>query len=174
MKLLQCILPILTSGSLFFLLIGCVGFGSKDCNAVGHNYATLEWTDFIGPNTLATYSYLLEKSEEDAVRSYLVSAKHYPVNKNRSLLITPPCPDAKDVLYYWRFTLEIDGDTWKVCKTRNKWHSHFAISDKVSEVKLHELLEQMLRKQPERIRNPPGSEKGLMWARPLCYDEFQR
>ena len=56
MKLLQCILPILTSGSLFFLVIGCVGFGSKDCNAVGHNYATLEWTDFIGPNTLATYS----------------------------------------------------------------------------------------------------------------------
>ena len=102
MKLLQCILPILTSGSLFFLVIGCVGFGSKDCNAVGHNYATLEWTDFIGPNTLATYSYSLEKSEEDVVRSCLVSAVHYPVDNDRSIFITPSCPDVKDVLF-WLF-----------------------------------------------------------------------
>lgn len=164
----------LAVGCFVISLTGCVVFG-VDCSCPKKAvYSALRWSEGIGPRTGAHYYYLFEKSEEDALRSCLVSAKHYPVNKNRSLLITPPCPDAKDVLYYWRFTLEIDGESWEVCKTRNKWHSHFAISDKVAEKKLHELLDQILRKQPERIKNPPGSENGSIWARPLCYDEPQK
>ena len=171
MKLLDCVMSIILAPVFIAMsLMGCAFWGSDRSRPPKNHYTTLRWSDSVGPNTLATYSYSLEKSEEDVVRSCLVSAVHYPVDNDRSIFITPSCPDVKDVLFYWLFTLEIDGDTWKVCKTRNKWHSHFAMSDKVSEVKLHELLEQILRKQPERIRNPLGGEKGSIWARPLCYD----
>lgn len=171
MKLLDCVMSIILAPVFIAMsLMGCAFWGSDRSRPPKNHYTTLRWSDSVGPNTRAVYSYLVEKSEEEILRSCLGSAVHYPDNCDRSVVSEGFCCTAKNVLFFRAFTLEIDGEAWEFCKVRNKWHSHFAMSDKVAEAKLHELLEQILRKQPERIRNPLGGEKGSIWARPLCYD----